>query len=81
MPATGTIAVRVAATGRRVFQDVIAPADNATVGGILDVLESREVDYNGEDQCMYVNGSPATRETAVQNGDNLILVPDKPTGN
>ena len=83
MPNTtgGTIAVRVAAPGRGVYQDVIAPTDDPTVGGILNELRERGVDYNGTDVVMFLNGRPVETDAPVTDGASLVIVADKPTGN
>lgn len=78
-----SVAIRVAAVGREVYQDLIVPDDNLFVQGALDELRSRGVDYNGTELQMFFNGTPVTDpEThAVTDGGSLVIVPDKPTGN
>lgn len=80
MPAP-TTAVTVAATGHGVFQDIIVPHNDLTVGGVLDTLRERGIEYNGGEVTMYLDGRPATVDDAVQDGSSLVIVPDKPTGN
>jgi hypothetical protein len=83
MPQQNAVTVRVIAPGHGLFQDLRVAGASPTVNDALEVLARREVDYNGVEIAVMLNGVDVTNnlDRELVDEDSIVIIPDKPSGN